>query len=122
MFFCTTGGGGASVNPNFYDNWTVCWSLLGTWPDLDWQPAASMLLQLLVSIQAMVFRAEPYTNDPTAEDSGGTKESTEYNRQVNPMTVSFAMLEWLEDAGIWEDVVKLHFKKHSDEILETVAK
>ena len=32
------------------------------------------------------------------------------------------MMDWLEDAGVWGDVVGRHFGEHEGEILETVAK
>jgi hypothetical protein len=43
----------------------VCLSLLGTWSGPGWQPGGrSSLLQLLVSLQALVLNAQPYFNEP----------------------------------------------------------
>jgi ubiquitin-protein ligase len=62
--FKTTGGGSASFNPNLYDNGQVCLSLLGTWVGEPWNPNQSTLLQVLVSIQAMILCEEPWYNEP----------------------------------------------------------
>ena len=62
--FLTTGGGVWAANPNLYNNGTVCLSLLGTWSGPGWQPGRSTLLQLLVSLQALVLNTQPYFNEP----------------------------------------------------------
>jgi ubiquitin-conjugating enzyme E2 O len=55
---------GVRVNPNLYACGKVCLSLLGTWagtrPGEAWDPAASTLLQVIVSLQGLVLTAEPY--------------------------------------------------------------
>lgn len=38
-----------------YDTGKVCLSLLGTWEGPSWDPQTSTLLQVLVSIQAMIL-------------------------------------------------------------------
>ncbi|KAK3705920.1 hypothetical protein LTR37_013073 [Vermiconidia calcicola] len=96
MQFMTTGGGAHGFNPNLYNNGKVCLSLLGTWNDgRPWTPGESMLLQLFVSIQSMIFCDEPICNEPGDEGMGGTVESRNYNRYQHPMVVKYAMLEWL---------------------------
>jgi ubiquitin-protein ligase len=62
--FLTTGGGAWRANPNLYHNGMVCLSLLGTWEGPGWQARTSTLLQLLVSLQALVLNDEPYFNEP----------------------------------------------------------
>jgi baculoviral IAP repeat-containing protein 6 len=69
MTFLTTGGGSVRFNPNLYPNGKVCLSLLGTWTGPSWNPATSTVLQVLVSLQAMVFCAQPYFNEPGYEQS-----------------------------------------------------
>ncbi|KAK5122940.1 hypothetical protein LTR85_003505 [Meristemomyces frigidus] len=122
MTFRTTCGGHERVNPNLYEEGKVCLSLLGTWDGEPWQPGVSTLLQVLVSIQAMIFCDEPYCNEPAYIAMAGTEQSKDHNRRVHPMTVKYAMLEWLEkDAGIWKEVVEKHFEEHGEEILTTVG-
>ncbi|KAF2446851.1 UBC-like protein [Karstenula rhodostoma CBS 690.94] len=62
--FKTTGNGTASFNPNLYSDGKVCLSLLGTWEGEPWNPAESTLLQVLVSIQAMILCEDPWYNEP----------------------------------------------------------
>lgn len=66
MHLRTTGGGKVRFNPNLYNNGKVCLSLLGTWPgrpEEQWSPRKSTLLQVLVSIQSMIFIDTPYFNE-----------------------------------------------------------
>lgn len=47
-----------------YENGKVCLSLLGTWNGPGWDPKTSSILQLLLSVQALVLVEEPYFNEP----------------------------------------------------------
>lgn len=60
----TTGGGLTRFNPNLYADGKVCLSILGTWQGPGWQPGKSTLMQVLLSIQGMIFVPEPYFNEP----------------------------------------------------------
>jgi baculoviral IAP repeat-containing protein 6 len=64
VHFLTTGGGAWRANPNLYHNGMVCLSLLNTWMGPGWEASTSTLLQLLVSLQALVLNDEPYFNEP----------------------------------------------------------
>ena len=52
------------INPNLYEEGTVCLSILGTWPEGEkheaWNPAKSSVLQVVVSLLGLVLVAEPY--------------------------------------------------------------
>ncbi|KAK0356573.1 glycylpeptide N-tetradecanoyltransferase [Friedmanniomyces endolithicus] len=139
MFFRTTGGGQARVNPNLYACGKVCLSLLGTWHGEPWRPGKSTILQVLVSIQAMIFCDEPHCNEPHLESDHGSEASRAYNRNVYAMTVQHAMLEWLgvqtarrsrreravvvpSSGGVWSDVVARHFRDRSNDIVRTVGR
>ena len=93
----TTGGGAVGFNPNLYASGKVCLSLLGTWEGETWQPGKSTLLQVLVSIQAMIFCEEPWCNEPGREGMQGSKDSKRFNRGLYPNVVKYGMLEWLEN-------------------------
>ena len=81
MHLRTTGRGSVRFNPNLYNNGKVCLSLLGTWPgeyvvhlqcvqlltilgrpEEQWS-VKSTLLQVIVSIQSMIFVDAPYFNE-----------------------------------------------------------
>ena len=67
----TTGGGSVRFNPNLYNEGYVCLSLLGTWrgnnPTEGWSAKVSTLMQVLLSIQAIVMSNEVYFNEPGYE-------------------------------------------------------
>ena len=56
----TTGGGRVRFNPNLYAEGKVCLSLLGTWKGPGWDAASSTLLQVLISIQSLIFVEKPW--------------------------------------------------------------
>jgi len=62
----TTGNGTVRFNPNLYNCGKVCLSLLGTWAGPSWDPKSSTLLQVLVSIQALILVPDPYFNEPVS--------------------------------------------------------
>ncbi|KAK4035221.1 hypothetical protein C8A01DRAFT_18093 [Parachaetomium inaequale] len=97
MYFRTTGGGRARFNPNLYVNGKVCFSLLGTWQGQPWEPDRSTILQLLVSIQAMIFNDQPYYNEPGYELRDNPTSSQHYNRIIEQLTIRYAMLPWLTE-------------------------
>ncbi|KAK0636032.1 hypothetical protein B0T17DRAFT_66426 [Bombardia bombarda] len=97
MQFRTTGGGNVAFNPNLYPNGKVCLSLLGTWSGQSWEPDRSTILQVLVSIQAMIFSSQPWYNEPGRELHLDKVQSANYNRQIQQHTVRTAMLYWLND-------------------------
>ena len=60
------------INPNLYEDGTVCLSLLGTWTgqnrDQEWQPKQSTTLQLPTSIMGLILVKEPYYSKPLVPD------------------------------------------------------
>ena len=61
----TTKRGTLKFGPNLYADGLVCLSLLGTWPGPGWDPNASSLLQVLISIQGLVLGTRhPHFNEP----------------------------------------------------------
>jgi len=57
--FCTTACKSVRFNPNLYNDGKVCLSLLGTWEGPGWLPDTSTLLQVLLSIQSLIFVPDP---------------------------------------------------------------
>ena len=114
-------------SPSFYPTDTltllqVCLSLLGTWSGEKWNPTQSTLLQVFISIQAMIFCAEPWCNEPGRENARGTGPSRNYNKTIQALTVRHAMLGWINAKvdPIWADVVTTHFTKNADAISKLV--
>ena len=78
-----------------HESCTVCLSLLGTWQGPAWNPSNSTILQVLVSIQSMVFCDKPWYNEPGRERQPSESASDNYNRGIHEWTVQHAMLKWL---------------------------
>ncbi|KAK8029551.1 hypothetical protein PG993_010842 [Apiospora rasikravindrae] len=125
----TTPCGKDGLNPNLYHNGYVCLSLLGTWSGEPWRPEQSTLLQVLVSIQSMIFCAEPYYNEPFRCKSD--VESKRYTQKVRQMTYDCAIAPWIRATAaayggvvttgpgqanvneLWKDVAVQYFGKDS---------
>jgi len=81
--------GGLRLNPNLYDCGKVCLSLLNTWTgkgNEKWMPKKSTMLQVLVSIQALILNANPFFNEPGYDNmytgAEGEKKSRSYNENI----------------------------------------
>lgn len=80
--------GGLRINPNLYNCGKVCLSLLGTWNgtnDENWIVGKSTMLQVLVSIQALILNSRPFFNEPGYEKytgATGERKSNKYNEDV----------------------------------------
>jgi len=117
----TTNRNSFRFNPNLYANGKVCLSLLGTWNGPGWNPEHSTLLQLLLSIQAMIFVEEPYFNEPGYQGTRNTEEggycSAEYNARVSLGTMAAAMLLHMKERPpLFEEVSRVHFALNRERI------
>ncbi|MCP9263176.1 Baculoviral IAP repeat-containing protein [Dirofilaria immitis] len=120
--FLTTGDGNVRFNPNLYNDGKICLSILGTWegrPEEKWSAHCS-LLQVLISIQGLIFVKEPYFNEPGFEKYQGTEKgdgySKRYNLQIEYATLTYAIREQVKNSPpYFKDVIKRHFwlKRHS---------
>lgn len=128
----TTGAGSVRFNPNLYNTGKVCLSLLGTWHGgsraEEWNED-STLLQVFVSIQALIFIKYPYYNEPGFEGQQGTPEGERQQRtaqnggyeRLRVGTVQWAMVDQLKHPPKgFEDIVRTHFLLKRAHILKTV--
>eukprot|EP00455_Lapot_gusevi_P008048 TRINITY_DN1346_c0_g1_i3.p1 TRINITY_DN1346_c0_g1~~TRINITY_DN1346_c0_g1_i3.p1 ORF type:complete len:880 (+),score=339.29 TRINITY_DN1346_c0_g1_i3:69-2642(+) len=117
--FLTTGDNSFRFNPNLYSEGKVCLSLLGTWDGPGWDPNISTLLQVFISIQAMILNETPIVNEPGWE-TYHTDESEQwrehiYNQAIRHGTLLYATLWQLKRLPYgFESVIKTHFwlKRH----------
>lgn len=125
--FRTTGGGTVRFNPNLYNCGKVCLSLLGTWSGPSWVPGQSTLLQVLISLQSLVFVEEPYFNEPGYEvnkytRAGGT-QSKQYNRDVRSNTLHWAISKALSSPDpCLREVLYHHYRLKRDEVMMQATK
>jgi len=124
----TTGSGKIRFNPNLYHCGKVCLSLLGTWrgsTNENWNPLQSTILQVLVSIQAIVMSEYVYYNEPSYESSMGTPEGEKFNvgysNIVRVGNIRYAMIEAIRNPtkGFEELILKSFYLK-KDMILKEV--
>ena len=81
--------GGLRVNPSLYESGKVCLSLLNTWKGTGseaWNPGGSTILQVLLTLQALVLNEKPYFNeagyDKQIGRADGEKNSVSYNENA----------------------------------------
>lgn len=102
VLFLTGSKSGLRFNPNLYDSGFVCLSLINTWNGSaaeHWNPQSSTLLQVLVSLQALVLCKDPYFNEPGYETYRSSPKyqakSDSYSSVVAGYTLTYAMRSWL---------------------------
>jgi hypothetical protein len=96
-------------------------------PGEPWVPKESTLLQVVVSIQAMILCEEPWFNEPGNTyanhlNSKNGSPSTSYNQRVRRDTMNVAILGWLnQPQSLWKAVIDQHFTANADKILHTAV-
>ncbi|KAF8099662.1 hypothetical protein N665_0239s0006 [Sinapis alba] len=108
--------GGLRINPNLYNCGKVCLSLLGTWTGNtreSWIPDESTMLQLLVSIQALILNQKPYFNEPGYEHSKGTQSgellSEAYSENVFIFSLKTMVYSIRKPPKHFEEFVRSHY-------------
>ncbi|KAL5997642.1 ubiquitin-conjugating enzyme [Asimina triloba] len=117
--------GGLRLNPNLYTCGKVCLSLLNTWHGSQcemWTPGKSTMLQVLVSIQALVLNEKPYFNEPgyakSAGKPGGEMKSISYNEDVFVLSCKTMLYTLRRPPKHFEDFVAGHFRTRAHNILQ----
>ncbi|KAJ6314231.1 hypothetical protein OIU78_017818 [Salix suchowensis] len=116
--------GGLRLNPNLYSCGKVCLSLLGTWKGNKnemWQPGVSTVLQVLVSIQALILNQKPFFNEPGFErmsgSANGEKRSQEYSENTFCFSLKTMVYTMRSPPKHFEDFVLGHFHRRANDIL-----
>lgn len=116
--------GGLRLNPNLYDCGKVCLSLLNTWTGKGnerWMPNSSTMLQVLVSIQALILNSKPFFNEPGYEASyagpEGQRRSNAYNEDAFVLSLKTMTYTLRRPPKHFEDLVIGHFRCHAVDIL-----
>nr|GEV00927.1 hypothetical protein [Tanacetum cinerariifolium] len=116
--------GGLRLNPNLYDCGKVCLSLLNTWTgkgNEKWMPKKSTMLQVLVSIQALILNAKPFFNEPGYDDrypgAEGESNSKAYNEEVFILSLKTMMYTLRRPPKHFEELVGCHFRTRALAIL-----
>ncbi|KAF7141142.1 hypothetical protein RHSIM_Rhsim06G0141900 [Rhododendron simsii] len=116
--------GGLRLNPNLYDCGKVCLSLLNTWSgdkNEMWMPKTSTMLQVLVSIQALILVPRPFFNEPGYEGmytgAEGETRSKAYNEDVFILSLKTMMYTLRRPPKYFEDFVAGHFRVRAHDVL-----
>jgi ubiquitin-conjugating enzyme E2 O len=117
--------GGLRLNPNLYESGKVCLSLLKTWAGTGnevWNPEGSTVLQLLLSLQALVLNEKPYFNeagyDKFVGKADGEKNSITYNENAFLLSCKSMMYILHKPPKHFDKFVKEHFACRAPHILE----
>lgn len=116
--------GGLRLNPNLYNCGKVCLSLLNTWQgrkEEKWTPRKSTVLQVLLSIQALVLNAKPYFNEPGYASSAGSiageKQAHAYNESTFILSCRTMLFTLRKPPRHFEEFVAGHYREHAHAIL-----
>ena len=127
MTIKTTGGGLLRFNPNLYDSGYVCLSIINTWggdPEEMWNPSYSTLMQVFLSIQALVMNNDVIQKEPGYEHmETASPENQDYAGIVKYGNISYAMIEMLrQPPEDFKEIVVKHFALKKEKILKSVEK
>lgn len=116
--------GGLRLNPNLYESGKVCLSLLNTWTGTGsemWNPGASTILQVLLSLQALVLNEKPYFNEAGYDQqigrAEGEKNSVSYNENAFLVTCKSMLYLLRKPPKHFEALVEEHFGQRAQHIL-----
>ncbi|KAL5576748.1 hypothetical protein UlMin_018447 [Ulmus minor] len=116
--------GGLRLNPNLYESGKVCLSLLNTWAGTSsevWNPERSTILQVLLSLQALVLNDKPYFNeagyDQQIGKAEGEKNSVSYNENAFLVTCRSMLYLLRKPPKQFEALVEEHFARRAPHIL-----
>ncbi|KAI4304368.1 hypothetical protein MLD38_039889 [Melastoma candidum] len=117
--------GGLRLNPNLYESGKVCLSLLNTWAGSGsevWKPESSTILQVLVSLQALVLNDKPYFNeagyDKQMGKTEGEKNSISYNENAFLLNCQSMLYILRKPPKHFEALVEEHFRIRCNYILQ----
>lgn len=108
------------INPNLYEEGKICLSLLGTWSGQNesekWSDKAT-ILQLLVSLQGLVFVKKPFYNEAGFEgyenDSRYAVEAEQYSEKAFVMSRGFIKHALSRPPAGLKDVLAWLYLPHS---------
>lgn len=114
---------GLNLNPNLYDNGYVCLSLLNTWfgwKKEKWNNNGSTVLQILLSLQALVLNNKPFFNEPGTgflKFLGIENISLFYNEEAWVKTCKTMLYVLLKPPTHFKELVTTHFREKAPAIL-----
>lgn len=125
VIYCTNGEN-IRFNPNLYTNGKVCVSILNTWRGEQWT-SCQTISTLLLTLCTLLCK------DPLLNEPGVTKNHSDfinYEKIIEYKNIDIAILKILnKTVGIYPEqfnffypIVKEHFVKHNDAIIQYLEK
>ncbi|EPS72534.1 hypothetical protein M569_02221, partial [Genlisea aurea] len=115
---------GLRINPNLYESGEICLSLLNTWTGSEseaWNSKSSSLIQLLLSLQALVLNEKPYFNeagyDSLMGKAEGEKNAVRYNENALLVNCRSMLCHLNKPPKNFEALVTEHFRSRCRNIL-----
>ncbi|KAF5189351.1 Ubiquitin-conjugating enzyme [Thalictrum thalictroides] len=115
---------GLRLNPNLYSNGYVCLSLLNTWNGQKvekWNKSQSTVLQVLLSLQALVLNEKPCFNEPGIRSMAGKssweKRSLAYNEETWVKSCKTMIFLLHTPRKHFEEFIIEHFREQAQTIL-----
>ncbi|VAH39056.1 unnamed protein product [Triticum turgidum subsp. durum] len=115
---------GLRLNPNLYPSGTVCLSLLNTFGGEGtevWSPGTSSILQVVVSLQALVLNGQPYYNEAGHETlvdtPEGRRNALPYSENAFLLTLRTALHLLRQPPRGFEGFVADHFRQRGRHVL-----
>lgn len=114
-------------NPNLYDTGFVCLSIINTWngcPEEMWNPSYSTLLQVFLSIQALVMDNDVIQKEPGYEYMAtNCCENQDYAGVVKYGNMKYAMIDMMRNPpDDFKDIIQKHFALKKEKIIESAQK
>ncbi|KAK9933749.1 hypothetical protein M0R45_020925 [Rubus argutus] len=111
---------GLFINPMIGSSGHICWSLLNTWFGWGyerWNPTQSTILQVLVSLQALVLSDKPYYGDLVKPVGPNNIHSQSWNQHAFVCTCKSHLYLLRNPPKNFEDFVADHFRRRAGDIL-----
>ncbi|CAM0901749.1 unnamed protein product [Alopecurus aequalis] len=115
---------GLRLNPNLDESGTVCLSLLDTFGGEDielWSPGTSSLLQVVVSIQALVLNDQPFYNEngykTLVDKPEGQRNALPYSENAFLLTLRTALHLLRRPPKGFEGFISEHFRRRGRYVL-----
>uniref|UniRef100_A0ACD5WLU7 Uncharacterized protein n=1 Tax=Avena sativa TaxID=4498 RepID=A0ACD5WLU7_AVESA len=117
---------GLRLNPNLDESGTVCLSLLDTFGGEGtelWSPGTSSLLQVVVSIQALVLNDQPFYNEDgyraLVDKPEGHRNALPYSENAFLLTLRTMLHLLRRPPQGFEAFIKDHFRRRGKHVLGT---
>uniref|UniRef100_A0ACD5Z3K5 Uncharacterized protein n=1 Tax=Avena sativa TaxID=4498 RepID=A0ACD5Z3K5_AVESA len=117
---------GLRLNPNLDESGTVCLSLLDTFGGEGtelWSPGTSSLLQVVVSIQALVLNDQPFYNEDgyraLVDKPEGHRNALPYSENAFLLTLRTMLHLLRRPPQGFEGFIKDHFRRRGKHVLGT---